>query len=224
VIFIISLESYFELAPWKSLPNIIIGILFLGHFALQACALILLFQKESSEWFERLSSIAPPSESDFSMPIRVKTAVTLLYITFVISLYSQAIMIVAFILGVGELKLDFQPKSSLGLSVSAHNGFIITTILIRDALHFFLIYLTGKGKNWARILILVSFIIGIPKLVWSLPQAIAEKPISLISTVPLLALYVVALVYLFQKESTDWFKKRKIADQQSYQQRLMTRP
>ena len=61
VIFIISLESYLELPPWKSMPNIIIGILFLCHFALQVFALILLFHKESNVWFERLSSATPRS-------------------------------------------------------------------------------------------------------------------------------------------------------------------
>jgi hypothetical protein len=126
---------------------------------------------------------------------------------------------VAFVLGVGELKLDFQPKSPVGIFVTTHSLIILTIIIIRNIIQFFLIYLTGKGKNWARIIILLSFIIGSVEFIWRLPQAIAENLVPLISTVPLLALSLVALVYLFQKESNEWFRTVKIAEQPSYQRR-----
>lgn len=224
VIFIMSTQSYLKLPPWKSLANIIIGILFLSNFALQAIALIFLFQKESSDWFARMTSIAPVSESGLSTPNRVKTAVMLLYIGFGIYLYLDALRILAFILGVGELKLAFQPKSPVGLFLAAHSGFIITMIITKNIIQFLLIYLTGKGKNWARIIILLSFIIGIPEFLWRLPRTMANELTSLISIVPLLALSIVALIYLFQKEANAWFKTVKIAAQESYQQRLRTRP
>ena len=219
IFFIISIKSYLELPHWKSLTNFILGILFLSHFALQAFALIFLFQKESSDWFARMRSNAQLSESGLIIPKCVKNAVTLLYVCFGTYLYSDAIRIVAFVLGVGELKLDLQPKSPVGIFVTTHSLIILTIIIIRNIIQFFLIYLTGKGKNWARIIILLSFIISSAEIIWRLPQTSAENLVPLISTVPLLALSLVALVYLFQKESNEWFRTVKIAEQPSYQRR-----
>jgi hypothetical protein len=207
------------LSLWKSLAagHINNGIYLISLFALIIAAFIMVFQKESNQWFNRVATIALQSEFNVGMPKLVKTAITFLYIRLGIDFYFDAVRVLAFFLGVAELELDFKPKSSIGIFVATHVWAVLTMMIIRDATSLFLVYMTGKGKNWARIIILLGCILSIPEFFWRLPQLMVDKPITFISNIPLLILPVVALIYLFQKESNDWFKKSgKIAEPHSH--------
>jgi hypothetical protein len=74
----------------------------------------------------------------------------------------------------------------------------------------FLGYKIGRGKNWARITLLIIFIIGMisyPSII--LTEFQTNMMISIVSiTQILIQLYV--LVILFNGESQEWFKKQKI--------------
>jgi membrane-bound ClpP family serine protease len=71
------------------------------------------------------------------------------------------------------------------------------------------IYMIGRGRNWARIAFLVLFIIGIPLSVLPLLQSLSASPISGLLGIAQTAIQVVALVFLFQKPSSDWFRDMK---------------
>ena len=73
----------------------------------------------------------------------------------------------------------------------------------------FIFIMIGKGRNWARITFLVLFIIGIPFSVLPLMQSLAANPISGLLGIVQTIIQIVAIVFLFQKPSSEWFRKMK---------------
>ena len=73
----------------------------------------------------------------------------------------------------------------------------------------FLIYMIWKGRNWARITVLVISIIGTPFFISVLLQSWIVNIISGVSGVCQIVLHIIAFVFLFQKQSSDWFKAMK---------------
>ena len=71
---------------------------------------------------------------------------------------------------------------------------------------WFFIFMIGKGRNWARITFLVLFIIGTPFSVLPLMQSLAANPISGLLGIVQIIIQIVAIVFLFQKPSSDWFR------------------
>ena len=125
-----------------------------------------------------------------SRPDKIRKAVTLLYVT----------------VGVGVLRSIMEAaRLSQGLSV-AFAMFIMFAVL---GIMWFFIHMIGKGRNWARITVLVFFIIGIPFSVVPLLQSLAANPISGVLGIGQVAIQAVALVILFQKPSSDWFREMK---------------
>lgn len=74
-----------------------------------------------------------------------------------------------------------------------------------------LIFMISRGKNWARITFLILFIAGIPIGILSLPQSFATNPLSGFIELGISVLDIIALVFLFRKSSSDWFKQTKNA-------------
>jgi uncharacterized membrane protein YbaN (DUF454 family) len=170
-------------------------------------AFILSFHKESNIWFSKVSMLTRQSGGYVAIPRSVKIAITLLYILIGIYIYGQAVSTLGYILGVMKLNLGFHPQSSLGKYFSNHVVTLYLSVIVKDTISLCLIYLIGKRKNWARIIILASSIIGILRFFWTLPESVVNNPISLISNLPQYIVTVVALVYLFQRESNEWFKQ-----------------
>ena len=71
------------------------------------------------------------------------------------------------------------------------------------------IFMIGKGRNWARITFLVLFIVGTPLSVLPLMQSLGANPISGLLGIVQTIIQIVALVFLFQKPSSDWFREMK---------------
>lgn len=203
---------------WKNMTaESITRIYYIYQFALIIVVFILSFQKESNEWFSKVGTLARQSEAYVTLPKRFKTAIALLYIRLGIYIYLEAVSIFGFLLGVSELNLGFQPKSHIGIFLTTHVWTLLPTIIVRDVVSLYLVYMTGKGKNWARIIILLGCIVDISRFIWHLPQLVTNNPTSLISNLPLLGLTVAALVYLFQRESNEWFKESgRLPQQQSH--------
>ena len=129
-----------------------------------------------------------------SRPDKVSTALTLLWIT----------------IAVGVVR-SFMEFSNTLESVSAQGfglGFVIFTTFFTLAILAFFIFMIGKGKNWARITFLVLFIIGIPFAVLPLFQSLLTNPFSGILGIGQTILQIVAIVFLFQKPASDWFKAK----------------
>ena len=125
-----------------------------------------------------------------SRAANVGTAVTLLYIT----------------LGIGVVRSIMEASRNAQM---ASPGFVMFITFCVLGIMWFFIYMIGKGRNWARIIFLVLFIIGIPFSILPLLQSMAANPISGLLGIGQTVIQIIALVFLFQKPSSIWFKEMK---------------
>lgn len=123
-------------------------------------------------------------------PEKVGTAVKLLYIT----------------LGIGVLRSIME--ASMHAQMVSPTFVMFITFFVLGIMWLF-IYMIGRGRNWARITFLVLFIIGIPFSVLPLLRSLAVNPISGLLGIGLMVIQIVALVFLFQRASSDWFREMK---------------
>jgi RsiW-degrading membrane proteinase PrsW (M82 family) len=85
---------------------------------------------------------------------------------------------------------------------------IFTKILVYSV-SLFLIYQISQGKNWARWLFLVIFAIAFPLSVLPTFDAISHNPVHALLGFLQLGLYIIAMVYLFHRSSTEWLGSGK---------------
>jgi len=88
---------------------------------------------------------------------------------------------------------------------------IITKMLIYAA-SVFLIYQVSKGKNWARWILLAIIAIVFPLSVLPTFDALFHNPIHTLLGFLQLALYIVAMIFLFHRSSTQWLGTSKSSD------------
>ncbi len=89
--------------------------------------------------------------------------------------------------------------------------FLIFTKLLVYAVTVFLIYQISKGRNWARWLLLAIVSIAFPLSILPIFETLTHNPVHTLLGFLQLALYIVAMVLLFHKSSTDWFGTGKAA-------------
>jgi len=82
---------------------------------------------------------------------------------------------------------------------------LIVTKLLLYAVSIFLIYQTGKGKNWARWAMVTLFVGCLPIEILPLFEELSHNPVNAFLGCVSLGLYLVGLVFLFLKESSAWF-------------------
>ena len=147
-------------------------------------------EKKKIENMESKDGEIGQNQENKTRPDKVSTAVKLLYSTLVI----------------GVVRLILEAST---IAQTAPLGFIIFIGFFTLATSAFFMYMIGKGRNWARITFLVFVIIGIPLSILPLLQSFATSPISGILGIGQAVLQIIALVFLFQKPSSDWFKLMK---------------
>jgi len=118
--------------------------------------------------------------------IKVDTAVKLLYAT----------------LGIGIIRSIIEVPRHAASSV----GFVLFIMFSVFGLMWFLIYMIGKGRNWARITFLIMFILGVPLSILPMIQSLTHDPVSGILGLVQAAMQIIAIVLLFQGASSAWFK------------------
>lgn len=118
----------------------------------------------------------------------------------------QAVMLIYVTLGIGVLRSIIETTR---LAESAPLGFVLFITLSVFGTMWFFIHMIGKGRNWARITFLVMFIIGTPLSVQPLLQSLSANPISGLLGIAQTGLQLLALTFLFQKRSSDWFREMK---------------
>jgi len=89
--------------------------------------------------------------------------------------------------------------------------FLIYTKLIIYAGSLYLIYQLSKGKNWARWLLVVIFIIAIPLTILPAFASYSHNPVDALLGFIQIALYIIGLVFLFHGSSSHWFGAEKIS-------------
>lgn len=129
-----------------------------------------------------------------SRPAIVSNAVRLLYASLAI--------------GVVRAFLEFNT-----MVADAPIGLVLVISAITFGLLLFLIYKIAAGRNWARIVFLVLFVVGVPMSVIPLVHSLAQTPVSGLIGLVQLVVQVIALVMLFQSPSNAWFRSVKQARQ-----------
>ena len=89
--------------------------------------------------------------------------------------------------------------------------FLIYTKLIVYAGSLYLIYQLNKGRNWARWLLVVIFIIAIPLVTLPAFVSYSHNPVDTLLGFIQTALYIIGLVFLFHRSSSSWFGAEKIS-------------
>ena len=90
-------------------------------------------------------------------------------------------------------------------------NFLILTKLIIYIGSFYLIYQISKGRNWARCLLLVIFIIAIPLTILPVFVTFSHNPVDALLGFLQIALYIIGMVFLFHRSSSSWFGAEKIS-------------
>ena len=119
-------------------------------------------------------------------PEKVVTAVNMLYLLVAIGVVRTAMTVIR--------HADVRSPHSL----------IITKLLVY-ATTLFLIYQISKGRNWARWLLLAVVTIAFPLSILPTFDSIAHNPFHTLLGFVQLGLYIVAMVFLFRRSSSDWF-------------------
>lgn len=149
----------------------------------------------------------PLNETELSRPKRVLVAITLLYA-------ALGIGVTRIVLDLYSVYLITGPPWLMTMVNKTGITWLLPIVLLLSALVTFtlllvLIYLIGQGKNWARISFLVLWLIGILLFLSAIPlrRFLAAHPISGMFALLQYVFQVVALVLLFQNESSRWFRK-----------------
>jgi len=118
----------------------------------------------------------------------------------------QAIGLLWTSLAIGALKL---PLDWAYLSSRASVAFNAFVIIFTFAVTAFFIWKIGQGKNWARIVFLVLFLLGVVPFVLIVRPEFARSPTSgLLSTVQF-GLQAVAFFLIFASPGKEWFQSRR---------------
>lgn len=127
-------------------------------------------------------------------PGKTKTAILLLYASW----------------GLGVLRALWELPSFTRMESKGLAGGTLVTLIIIFALMLFLIFMTARGRNWARLTFLALYLIGMVMLVVGLSSGApigGGVGVDLVQAVVQLA----ALVMLFLPESNAWFREMKAA-------------
>ena len=89
--------------------------------------------------------------------------------------------------------------------------FLIYTKLIIYAVSLYVIYQLNKGRNWARWVLVVIFIISIPLVILPAFASVSHNPVDALLGFIQTALYIIGLVFLFHRSSSSWFGAEKIS-------------
>jgi membrane-bound ClpP family serine protease len=122
-------------------------------------------------------------------PKKVQNAATILYIT----------------LGIGIVRAVMDASANAELTGV---GLLMCITLVVFAVVVFLIAMIVRGRNWARIAFLILFLLGLIPAIGSLIVVFMRNPISGILGFLQIVLQVVALIFLFQSDSSEWFRAK----------------
>jgi|AVFP01.1.fsa_nt_gi preprotein translocase subunit Sss1 len=130
--------------------------------------------------------------NEIEIPKKIKQASLLVYVSLIVGLLKSALYET-----MTNQKILSDPKS---LTIA------IVTILIIG----FLGYKIGQGKNWARITLLILFVIGMLGFPFVILNEFQMSPIIGIVSIAQMLIQLYVLVILFSGQSKEWFRRQKI--------------
>jgi hypothetical protein len=123
----------------------------------------------------------------FHKPSSIIAAMNILYATLFLGIINWAI---------GQWGTNVHPGSTAEA---------VIVLVITLGIIFSLIKMIGLGKKWARVVLLVLFVLGLLAFPWTLgPIFKANMLVGVLSVFEAL-LQAVALIFLFLQASTQWF-------------------
>jgi len=105
-------------------------------------------------------------------------------------------------------KLTENPQLK-GLPIELIVSIAVPTMAVVAILVSFLIYKIYQRRNWARITLLVLFILGIPLSIQPVMQSFAQHPLLGLLQLVQAMLQIGAIILLFVKPSRDWFTSQR---------------
>jgi hypothetical protein len=86
--------------------------------------------------------------------------------------------------------------------------FVLFTLLFSVAFMMFLIWLVARRrKNWARWLLLIIGVLGLPSYISRLPQLLHAQPLAGGLSAAQLPIQAIALLLVFTGNAREWFKR-----------------
>lgn len=98
-------------------------------------------------------------------------------------------------------------QSAVDMAVNIGLGVGLFMGILGAALWILMAFLTGKGKDWARIVATVLFGVFVVSFLCSFAQP--NPPLTMVLNVVLLLIGAAAVFFLWRKDSTEWFKAHK---------------
>lgn len=96
-------------------------------------------------------------------------------------------------------------------------GFTILAIVFGLLFTSFLLIMILRGQNWARLLFIVLFFIGLPFVFPGILLTMQKTPISALIRLMQVSLQMMATVLLLQQPARNWFKSVKLRKLMNYQ-------
>jgi len=109
-------------------------------------------------------------------------------------------------LGLGFVKL---PLDWAYLTSQAPPVFNAMIVMFTLAITVFFIWKIGRGKNWARIIFLVLFVLGTVPFIFIVRSAFARSVVSGLISVLQMGLQAVGLFLIFASPGKQWLQARR---------------
>jgi len=130
-------------------------------------------------------------------PKKVFTAVTMLYVT----------------VGIEALRIILYPSP---YTKFMRAGVLTSTAFIGLGIYLLLIVMISRRRNWARITYRVLFLLGVLPTISTLTPSLSASPLSGFLRLAPFVLQVVALMFLFQQQSSEWFRAKATRHKQEH--------
>ncbi|SJZ55558.1 hypothetical protein SAMN02745119_00948 [Trichlorobacter thiogenes] len=100
----------------------------------------------------------------------------------------------------------------IGFGLPKNGSVVMAWVLFFAAAYFswLIIFKIQKGKNWARIVCLVIFSAKLPFFRPTFLSSFNTQPIATTIVIVQVVMQIVALVFLYQRKSTEWYRKVKL--------------
>ena len=119
---------------------------------------------------------------------------------------SYAVICLLLVIGIGMVQAGMVVLRHI--EVRTPDFYIYTKVTVY-AFSLLLLHYLGKGRNWARWLLVVILMVGIPIAVMPAFQSFFHYPLYNTLGVVQLVLYLIALFFLFGGAASRWFAQRR---------------
>lgn len=114
---------------------------------------------------------------------------------------------------VALIAIPLQP----GVMKSQSLGFLILVMASSLLFTSFILFMIWRGQNWARLLFIILFVIGVPFSFIGFLKTLPLNPVYAVINLIQISLQMMAVVLLLQHPARNWFKSVKLRKLMNYQ-------